>query len=128
MKNGKILAAFILAGMTSAAAAQTSTPPGGGMGPGAMNPGSGRRGPPPAAIDACKGKASGTACSFTNRNNRTVSGTCSTPRLVSQGTTLVCRPVRRAPGTGMQGGGMQGGGMQGGAGMMDGRQSGGSGY
>lgn len=38
-----------------------------------------RGGPPAEAIAACKGKASGASCSFTGRQNETVSGSCDSP-------------------------------------------------
>lgn len=38
-----------------------------------------RGGPPPEAVAACKGKASGASCSFSGRQNETVSGTCDSP-------------------------------------------------
>ena len=56
-----------------------------GRGPG------GRRGPPPEAIDACSGKASGDACSFTGRRNEALEGTCATGR--GGGDQIACRPA-----------------------------------
>jgi hypothetical protein len=52
----------------------------------------GRRGPPPQAMDACKSKASGDACSFESPRRGTVQGTCWAP---SQDRPLACRPTNR---------------------------------
>ena len=35
-----------------------------------------RRGPPPEAVEACKGKREGTAVEFTNRGGEKMKGTC----------------------------------------------------
>jgi hypothetical protein len=35
-----------------------------------------RRGPPPEAVEACKGKSEGTAVEFTNRGGEKMKGTC----------------------------------------------------
>jgi hypothetical protein len=48
------------------------------------------RGPPPEALDACKGLQAGADCSFTGRG-RTVSGSCFAP----EGKPLACRPKDR---------------------------------
>ena len=61
--------------------------PGGPQGPG------GRRGPPAEAVEACKGLAESTACSFELRD-QTVEGTCVRgPRDAS----LACRPKGPPP-------------------------------
>lgn len=52
----------------------------------------GRRGPPSEALDACKGKASGDACSFESPRHGTVSGTCFAPK---EDLPLACRPANR---------------------------------
>jgi hypothetical protein len=75
-------------------------------GPGNQNPGGPgeegrrRRGPPPEAIAACQGKASGAPCSFTNHRNETRTGTCFAPPPPSSAggnaepLPLACRPAR----------------------------------
>jgi len=67
--------AFIgLSLLTGAALAQ---PSGGDQGaPGGAER---RRVPPPEDIAACKGKTAGAECSFTGRNNDTLTGTCLAP-------------------------------------------------
>lgn len=47
--------------------------------------------PPPQAIDACKEKASGAACSFVGRNNKELTGTCFSP---NPERPLACRPAQ----------------------------------
>lgn len=59
-----------------------------------------RRGPPPGAIEACKGKSAGDKCNFRCRRGSAVSGTCGYRRATGN---LVCRPAdwqgpRRGPG------------------------------
>jgi hypothetical protein len=84
-------------------------PGGQGMGPGGQGGSGGRgrrRGPPPEAIAACNGKASGAACTFTGRRGETLTGTCFAPsRRAASGTgaaaggpPLACRPARGAGG------------------------------
>jgi hypothetical protein len=79
------------------------------QGPGGQSPsqpdGGRRRGPPPEAIAACQGKASGAACSFVNRRNETRTGTCFAPPTPpnAQGSNehpLACRPQRPEHGEG----------------------------
>ena len=92
MKNSKLFVAFILAGMTALATAQT-TPPNGGNRQGGQGGGQGggeRRGPPPQAIEACQGKSSGAPCSFVGRNDAERTGTCFTP---NADRPLACRPT-----------------------------------
>jgi hypothetical protein len=48
-----------------------------------------RRGPPPEALAACKGKSSGTECSFQSPHGDNVSGTCFAPKT---DLPLGCRP------------------------------------
>jgi hypothetical protein len=63
-----------------------------------QSPGQGgpeHHGPPPAAIAACKGLASGAGCSFVGRENQSLSGTCFSPRTDRP---LACRPPRGARG------------------------------
>ncbi len=48
-----------------------------------------RRGPPPGAIKACKGKSAGDSCTFRCRRGTTVKGTCGVRRATGN---LVCRP------------------------------------
>lgn len=93
-----------------------------GQGPG----GGGRRhGPPPEAIDACQGKASGATCSFTDREGESLTGTCFAPparanasgQASGQNATeartppLACRPARgpREAGNGPDGQAQPGG-------------------
>lgn len=54
---------------------------------------SGRRGPPPEAIEACDGKASGDECSFTGRDGEDLEGTCGIGR--GGGAQIACRPKNR---------------------------------
>ena len=52
----------------------------GGQPPGGPGEGQrGRHGPPPEAVAACNGKASGEPCSFVDRHNETRTGTCFAP-------------------------------------------------
>lgn len=78
-------------------AAQAQPADGGGAPP--------RGGPPAEAVAACKGKTSGASCSFTGRQNETLSGTCDSPPEGPPGSsntnssssssgTLACRPAR----------------------------------
>lgn len=62
-----------------------------------------RRGPPPEALAACKGKSSGAECSFQSPRGDNVSGTCFAPK---SDLPLGCRPSH-APG-GAQGSGQDG--------------------
>jgi hypothetical protein len=93
MKQKSLVVALILSAITSMAIAQTNNPPEGGNGQGASEH---RHGPPPAAIDSCKGKTSGAACSFLGRENKTRTGTCFAPP--SGNFPLACRPERGAGG------------------------------
>ncbi len=55
------------------------------------------RGPPPEAIAACAGKAIGTQCSFTGRENQLLSGACFAPKNSPDGQSsppTACRPAR----------------------------------
>ena len=51
----------------------------------------GHRGPPPEAIEACSGKASGDVCSFTGRRGEDLEGTCGIGR--GGETQIACRPT-----------------------------------
>ena len=93
MKQKSLVLALILSAITTLTTAQTSNPTEGGNG---QANGEHRYGPPPAAIDACKGKTSGTACSFVGRENKTRTGTCFAPP--SGNFPLACRPDRNAQG------------------------------
>jgi len=53
-----------------------------------------RRGPPPAAFEACSGKASGDSCTV-SFGDRTINGTCKT---LPQDDRLVCMPDHAPPG------------------------------
>jgi len=85
-----LFAALTIAGMTTIAIAQT-TPPGGRNGEGEGSGGGERRGPPPQAIEACKGKSSGDTCSFSGRDKTEHAGKCFTP---NPDHPLACRPPR----------------------------------
>ncbi|NJN80619.1 MAG: hypothetical protein HC797_09220, partial [Anaerolineales bacterium] len=50
--------------------------------------------PPPLALFACEDQTQGASCSFTNRNNVTISGSCITP---PNSTELVCAPEGMSP-------------------------------
>jgi hypothetical protein len=89
MKNSKFIAALVLAGITAVATAQTNSPPNGGNGQGGGQGSGERRGPPPQAIEACKGKSSGAPCSFVGHNNNEPTGTCFSPNTDHP---LACRP------------------------------------
>ena len=113
MKLSKTQSALILLGLATAASAQTtsiisssgsgtgsdtsyvhtaqttndpSTAQSNQGGPG-MGQGGGQqhKGPPPEAIEACRGKSAGTACSFTGRNGESLGGTCFAPPERGQG-------------------------------------------
>jgi hypothetical protein len=67
------------------------------------------RAPPPEAINACKGKASGAACEFTGRRGESLAGTCFSPPPRPAGSagdshsnaaSLACRPSRGPDGRG----------------------------
>jgi hypothetical protein len=49
-----------------------------------------RRGPPPQAIEACKGKAEGDTCSFESRRRGPIEGVCKRRRQPDM--PLACRP------------------------------------
>jgi hypothetical protein len=107
-----------LVGLSVFAIVAVAQPSGGEQG----SPGSGgrRHGPPPEAIAACKGKTAGAECSFTGRQNDTITGTCFAPPARRTGPPndqtatntspgnareqgdlpLACRPARGAPGGG----------------------------
>lgn len=69
-------------------------PAGGDAGKGAQRePG---KGPPPEALDACRGKSNGAACYFSGRQNEALSGSCFTPPDASG--QPACRPDRGGPG------------------------------
>lgn len=80
----------------TASLAQAQPSDGGGAPP--------RGGPPAEAVAACKGKTSGASCSFTGRQNETLSGTCDSPPEGPPGSNssstssttgvLACRPAR----------------------------------
>jgi len=95
MTRTRILAATLFGALSLSLHAQQ---PGGGQGgAGAPNgPGGGpRRGPPPEAIEACNGKAAGTACSFTGREGRQVSGSCFSPPAhadAREAPPMACKP------------------------------------
>jgi hypothetical protein len=57
-------------------------------------------GPPPEAIDACKGKAADADCSFTGHHGDSVSGKCWSP---DASKPLACKPAGMHPHGGGQG-------------------------
>ncbi len=88
--------------------------PGGGSGQtgqGQGGPGGGHRGPPPEAIEACKSKAAGAACTFVGRQGEQLTGTCFQPPSRPEGAPsgqgaqgqqgqsrpMACRPNRGGP-------------------------------
>jgi len=124
----RMCASVLLAGLATGVCAQNSGPPSGGPGGQSTEQQGGRprMGPPPEAIAACSGKASGAACSFTGRQGEALTGTCFAPPPRSSGTPgqgggtgqgpggqgerpLACRPDRGGPGQGGPGQGGQGG-------------------
>lgn len=116
MKYQQIIAALVLAGLTSMSSAQMNNQSGGNSGQGAqgMGQGSGERPhePPPQAIAACNGKASGTACTFQGRDNNTLNGTCFAPPGGNH--PRACRPEHGGQNQGGQPQGGQQGNRQGG--------------
>ena len=95
MKPDYIFVALILAGLTTAAAAQPDDPQGGGQAD-----------TPAQAIAACKDRSSGASCSFVGRDKQTLSGTCFAPP--GETHPLACRPDSTAKGEGGKGAGAQG--------------------
>jgi hypothetical protein len=81
---------LLLASLATTACAQPGGGPGGGQG-------QGRRGPPPEALDACQGKQADDQCSFTGRNDETITGVCFAPQGVDE---LACAPEGGPPGRG----------------------------
>ena len=57
-------------------------------------------GPPPEAVDACRGKAVGATCSFTGRDNEKLNGTCFAPPAAKAGAVAdqASRPAACRPG------------------------------
>ncbi len=74
---------LLLAGLATTAGAQ----------PGRGESGA-RRGPPPEAIEACEGKERNDQCSFTGRDDETLTGICSAPPGVVD---LACAPEGGPP-------------------------------
>jgi hypothetical protein len=62
-------------------------------GPGGFG-GEHRRGPPPEAVAACKGKAADAVCSFTGREGQTLNGTCFAPPPRAEGADKAGAPER----------------------------------
>jgi hypothetical protein len=120
MNMSNIYLAVLLAGLAGGVGAQTSPPSttgnaaqGGqgasGMGPGGQGGEHRHRPPPPEAIAACQGKASGTACSFVGPRGHNRAGACfAPPQAGGEKHPLACRPAH-AGGSGGQGGPAQGG-------------------
>ena len=73
----------------TAQAPNNQSGPGGNQGGPGMGQGGGQqhKGPPPEAIQACQGKSSGAACSFTGRNGEALTGTCFAPPVGGPGAT-----------------------------------------
>jgi hypothetical protein len=107
-KSAIVATAFAaLLGGTACACAQAS--PGDGAQPSTQ--GGRPHHPPPEALAACENKAASDACSFTGRNNETVSGTCFAPPAFTDanGTAheappLACRPEHAPSGAPPSGG------------------------
>ena len=97
-----IRTASILCALSAGAFAADTSPMtmGGGQGMGRGPHG----GPPPEALDACKGKTSGATCAFNNRRNEKMNGTCFAPPAGQPGATaklpLACRPDQAGMGPG----------------------------
>ena len=66
-----LAAATAIAAGTALAAPSTQAAPSAASAPGGQPPG-----PPPEAVEACKGKTEGTSVSFKGRQGETFSGTC----------------------------------------------------
>lgn len=115
MKYSKLMAALVLIALSSIATAQMQNQPGGNNAQGGSQGGHGMgqggaehpHGPPPQAIAACNGLASGATCSFQGRENKTVSGTCFAPP--GNNHPLACRPEHGGQNRGGQQPGGQGG-------------------
>lgn len=107
------LCAILMTGLCGLAVAQpASSSAGSGQKPAAgqgATAGGGERprhGPPPEAIDACKGKAANAACTFTGRQGEKLTGTCFKPPEAAD-KPMACRPAG-APAGGPGGPGGQG--------------------
>jgi hypothetical protein len=103
-RNKTLALALVFAAALSTSISSFSQPAGGQGGPGG---GEHRRGPPPEAVDACKGKAAGAVCNFTDREGEKLTGTCFAPPPrqddAGKGTSekpLACRPDRGGKGPG----------------------------
>ena len=84
-------------GRPGGGAGEMKGPPGrdGGKGEGMRdNKGGGMGGPPPEALDACRGKSAGASCSFTGRRGEPLNGSCFSP---PDGAALACRPEGGPP-------------------------------
>lgn len=98
-----LLVIAFITGMATATASFAQA--GGGQGgPGGAEK---RRGPPPEAVDACKGKAADAVCNFTDREGEKLTGTCFAPPPrpddAGKGSSerpLACRPDRGGKGPG----------------------------
>jgi hypothetical protein len=90
---------FVIALLAAGAGWAQGNPPPAPPASGAM--GGHPPGPPPEAIQACSGKAAGSACSFSGRQGGMMSGTCAAAPAMGSGTTtssaLACRPDRGGP-------------------------------
>ncbi len=64
-------------------------------GTGPQGPAGGKRGPPKEALEACSGKKSGEACTFTGRNKENLTGTCWSPETSKP---LACKPANHPEG------------------------------
>ena len=71
-------ATFLIAALASGIAFQARAQAEGSGGPGPQGPGVNRK-PPPEAFDTCFRKNKGDSCSYTNRDNVVVTGTCTPP-------------------------------------------------
>ena len=116
MKMSVLQAVLLSAFLTAGAAAQNGVPPAENNDGQNMQQGDnsaqqrGPHKPPPEALAACDGKASGASCSFTGRQGEALTGTCFAPKMNGQNSAgqnssgdqaslpLACRPAHGAPG------------------------------
>jgi hypothetical protein len=81
----------ILSSCLALAQAPTEQSPGQPNAPVHQQEGKGPRRPPKEAMEACKEKTAGAACSFKNREGETMTGTCFTP---DSSKPLGCKPTQ----------------------------------
>jgi hypothetical protein len=116
MKMSVLQAVLISASLTTGATAQNGLPQpenNNGLNMQQGNSDAQQRGPhqpPPEALAACDGKASGASCRFTGRQGEALTGTCFAPKMRERNASgqntsgdqaslpLACRPAHGAPG------------------------------